>query len=115
MTTPIGKGFASVNVSLRKELELYANYRPIRALPGLKTRFDDLHLDLVVFRENTEGLYSGLEHEVVPGVIESLKIMTEKACMRISRYAFAFARRMGRKKISVIHKANIKIYLCITK
>jgi isocitrate dehydrogenase (NAD+) len=107
VTTPIGKGFPSVNVSLRKELELYANYRPIRALPGLKTRFDDLHLDLVVFRENTEGLYSGLEHEVVPGVIESLKIMTEKACLRISKYAFAFARRMGRKKISVIHKANI--------
>jgi isocitrate dehydrogenase (NAD+) len=107
ITTPIGKGFKSVNVALRKDLELYANFRPARALPGINTRFSDLDLDLIVFRENTEGLYSGLEHEVVPGVVESLKIITERACLRISRYAFAFARRMKRKKITVVHKANI--------
>ena len=107
VTTPVGKGFKSVNVSLRKALDLYVNYRPARALPGLQSRFADLDLDLVVFRENTEGLYSGLEHEVVPGVVESLKIITEKASTRISRYAFAYARRRGRKKISAIHKANI--------
>jgi isocitrate dehydrogenase (NAD+) len=107
IATPIGKGFKSVNVALRKALDLYANFRPARALPGIKTRFSDLNLDLVVFRENTEGLYSGLEHEVVPGVVESLKIITERACLRISRYAFAFARRMKRKKITVVHKANI--------
>ncbi len=107
IATPIGKGFKSVNVALRKELELYANYRPAQALPGINTRFSDLNLDLVVFRENTEGLYSGLEHEVVPGVVESLKIISERACLRISHYAFAFARRMKRKKITVVHKANI--------
>lgn len=107
VATPIGKGFRSVNVALRKSLDLYANYRPARSLPGLASRFADLNLDLVVFRENTEGLYSGLEHEVVPGVVESLKIITERASLRISKYAFAFARRMKRKKISVIHKANI--------
>ncbi len=107
VTTPIGGGFASVNVALRKHFELYANFRPIRALPGVQTRFSDLNLDLVIFRENTEDLYAGLEHEVVPGVVESLKIITEKASLRISRFAFAYARREGRKKISVIHKANI--------
>jgi len=107
ITTPIGKGFSSVNVSLRKALDLYVNYRPARALPGVKTPFSDRGLDLVIFRENTEGLYSGLEHEVVPGVVESLRIITEKASLRISEYAFAFARKMGRKRISAIHKANI--------
>jgi len=107
VTTPIGGGFASVNVALRKHFELYANFRPVRALPGVQTRFSDLNLDMVIFRENTEDLYAGLEHEVVPGVVESLKIITEKASLRISRFAFGYARREGRKKISVIHKANI--------
>jgi isocitrate dehydrogenase (NAD+) len=105
ITTPIGGGFASINVQLRKRFELYANFRPINNLPGLETRFGNI--DLIVFRENTEGLYSGIEHEVVPGVVESLKIMTEKACTRISKYAFEWARRFQRKKIHAIHKANI--------
>ena len=107
VTTPVGEGFRSVNVSLRKALELYANYRPARFLRGVETPFSDRELDLVVFRENTEGLYSGLEHEVVPGVVESLKIITEKASLRISEYAFAFAKRAGRKQVAAIHKANI--------
>jgi isocitrate dehydrogenase (NAD+) len=107
ITTPIGGGFKSVNVALRKHFDLYANFRPVRVLPGVKTRFSDLPLDMVIFRENTEDLYAGLEHEVVPGVVESLKIITEKASLRISHFAFAYARREGRKKISVIHKANI--------
>ena len=107
ISTPIGEGFPSVNVALRKAFDLYANFRPVRPLPGVKTRFSDLPLDMVIFRENTEDLYSGLEHEVVPGVVESLKIITEKASLRISHYAFAYARREGRKKVSVIHKANI--------
>ncbi|MDA1311836.1 MAG: isocitrate dehydrogenase (NAD(+)) [Acidobacteria bacterium] len=107
IATPIGTGFSSVNVSLRKTLDLYANFRPARALPGVKTPFSDRGLDLIVVRENTEGLYSGLEHEVVPGVVESLRIITEKASLRISEYAFAFARKAGRKKVSAIHKANI--------
>jgi isocitrate dehydrogenase (NAD+) len=105
ITTPIGGGFSSVNVALRRRFELYANFRPIRSLPGLPTRYPDL--DLVVIRENTEGLYSGIEHEVVPGVVESLKIITEKASTRIARFAFAYARKAGRKKIHAIHKANI--------
>ncbi len=105
IATPIGGGFPSINVALRKALDLYANFRPVRNLPGLTTRFGDV--DLVIFRENTEGLYSGLEHEVIPGVVESLKIITERASTRISRYAFEYARRVGRKKISCIHKANI--------
>jgi isocitrate dehydrogenase (NAD+) len=96
-----------VNVALRKAFDLYANYRPVRLLPGVKTRFSDLAVDLVIFRENTEDLYAGLEHEVVPGVVESLKIITEKASLRIARHAFAFSRRQGRQKVSVIHKANI--------
>lgn len=107
ITTPIGKGFSSVNVSLRRALDLYANFRPARALPGVETPFADRGLDLIVFRENTEGLYSGLEHEVVPGVVESLKIITEKASTRIAEYAFAYAKKAGRKRISAIHKANI--------
>ncbi|MBK6796161.1 MAG: isocitrate dehydrogenase (NAD(+)) [Acidobacteria bacterium] len=105
LTTPVGKGFASVNVRLRKTLDLYANLRPVRNIPGLVTPFGDLNL--VVVRENTEGLYSGIEHEVIPGVVESLKIITEKASTRIARYAFEYARREGRKKITAIHKANI--------
>ena len=105
VTTPIGGGFASINVELRKRFELYANFRPIRNLPHIPTRYPDV--DLIIVRENTEGLYSGIEHEVVPGVVESLKIMTEKACTRISRFAFEYARKNKRKKIHAIHKANI--------
>ena len=103
--TPIGSGFESVNVRLRKKLDLYSNLRPVRNLPGVESRFGDI--DLVIVRENTEGLYSGLEHEVIPGVVESLKIMTDKACTRISIFAFEFARKYGRKKVTVVHKANI--------
>ena len=105
LTTPVGTGFTSVNVRLRKTLDLYANLRPVRNLPGLVTPFGDL--DLVVVRENTEDLYSGLEHVVVPGVVESLKIITEKASTRIARFAFEYARRENRKKVTAIHKANI--------
>jgi isocitrate dehydrogenase (NAD+) len=105
LTTPVGTGFTSVNVRLRKTLDLYANLRPVRNLPGLVTPFGDL--DLVVVRENTEDLYSGLEHIVVPGVVESLKIITEKASTRIARFAFEYARRENRKKVTAIHKANI--------
>jgi isocitrate dehydrogenase (NAD+) len=105
VTTPIGGGFPSINVALRKKFELYANFRPIRNLPSVATRYPDV--DLVVIRENTEGLYSGIEHEVVPGVVESLKIITEKASTRIAKFAFEYARKMGRKKIHAIHKANI--------
>ena len=106
-TTPIGGGHQSINVVLRKKLGLYVNFRPVITLPGLKTRFDDLSLDIAIFRENTEDLYAGLEHEVVPGVVESLKIITENASLRIARAAFQFARRESRKKVSAIHKANI--------
>jgi len=105
ITTPVGKGFTSVNVGLRKTLDLYANLRPVRALPNIPCRNPDL--DLVVVRENTESLYSGLEHEVVTGVVESLKIITEKASTRIARFAFAYARNENRKKITAVHKANI--------
>jgi isocitrate dehydrogenase (NAD+) len=105
ITTPIGGGFSSINVELRKRFELFANFRPIRNLPHVPTRYPDV--DLIIIRENTEGLYSGIEHEVVPGVVESLKIMTEKACTRISKFAFEYARNNNRKKIHVIHKANI--------
>jgi isocitrate dehydrogenase (NAD+) len=105
VTTPIGGGFSSINVELRKRFELYANFRPIRNLPHIPTRYPDV--DLIIFRENTEGLYSGIEHEVVPGVVESLKIITEKASTRISRFAFEWARKNKRKKIHAIHKANI--------
>jgi isocitrate dehydrogenase (NAD+) len=104
-TTPIGKGFTSVNVGLRKALDLYANVRPIRSLPGIPTNYPEL--DLVIMRENTEDLYAGLEHVVVPGVVESLKIITEKASTRIARYAFEFARSHARKKVTAVHKANI--------
>ncbi|MGE5206760.1 MAG: isocitrate/isopropylmalate dehydrogenase family protein, partial [Chlamydiota bacterium] len=105
VTTPIGGGFPSINVALRKHFELYANFRPIRNLPHIPTRYPDV--DLIIVRENTEGLYSGIEHEVVPGVVESLKIITEKACLRIARFAFEYARKNRRKKIHTIHKANI--------
>jgi isocitrate dehydrogenase (NAD+) len=105
ITTPIGKGFTSVNVGLRKALDLYANLRPVRALPNVPCRNPEL--DLVVVRENTESLYAGLEHIVVPGVVESLKIITEKASTRIARFAFAYAKDEKRKKITVVHKANI--------
>lgn len=105
LTTPIGTGFASANVALRKALDLYACLRPVHNLPGISTRFGDV--DLVVVRENTEGLYSGIEHEVVPGVVESLKVTTERACKRISEFAFAYARRCGRRRVTVVHKANI--------
>jgi isocitrate dehydrogenase (NAD+) len=105
LTTPVGTGFTSVNVRLRKTLDLYANLRPVRNLPGLVTPFGDL--DMVVVRENTEDLYSGIEHVVVPGVVESLKIITEKASTRIARFAFDYARRENRKKVTAIHKANI--------
>src|ERR671922_191026 len=105
LTTPIGTGFTSVNVRLRKTLDLYANLRPVKTLPGITTPFGEL--DLVVVRENTEDLYSGLEHVVVPGVVESLKIITERASTRIARFAFDYARRENRKKITAVHKANI--------
>jgi isocitrate dehydrogenase (NAD+) len=105
ITTPVGKGFTSVNVGLRKALDLYANLRPVRALPNVPARYPEL--DLVVVRENTEDLYAGIEHVVVPGVVESIKIITEKASTRIARYAFEFARREGRRKVTAVHKANI--------
>jgi isocitrate dehydrogenase (NAD+) len=105
VTTPVGGGFPSINVALRKKFELYANFRPIRNLPHIPTRYPDV--DLIIIRENTEGLYSGLEHEVVPGVVESLKIMTERASTRIAKFAFEYARKNNRKKIHAIHKANI--------
>src|ERR1700738_3984456 len=105
VATPIGGGFASINVELRKRFELFANFRPIRNLPHIPTRYPGV--DLIVVRENTEGLYSGIEHEVVPGVVESLKIITEKASTRVSRFAFEYARKNKRKKIHSIHKANI--------
>lgn len=105
MTTPVGKGFTSVNVGMRKALDLFANVRPIKALPNVECRYPEL--DLVIMRENTESLYAGLEHVVVPGVVESLKIITEKASTRIARHSFEFARREGRKKATAMHKANI--------
>lgn len=105
VATPIGGGFPSINVALRKRFELFANFRPICNLPALPTRYPEV--DLIIIRENTEGEYSGIEHEVVPGVVESLKIITEKASTRIARFAFEYARKHGRHKIHAIHKANI--------
>lgn len=105
VTTPVGEGFSSVNVELRQTFELFANLRPIKNLPGVKARYQDV--DLIIVRENTEGLYSGIEHEVVPGVMESLKIITEKASTRIAKFAFEYARKNGRKKVTAVHKANI--------
>ncbi|HVR71229.1 MAG TPA: isocitrate/isopropylmalate dehydrogenase family protein [Vicinamibacteria bacterium] len=103
--TPVGTGHRSVNVELRKRLDLYANLRPVKTLPGVKSRYDGV--DLVVVRENTEDLYSGLEHVVVPGVVESIKIITEKASTRIARFAFAYARAKARRQVAAVHKANI--------
>lgn len=105
VTTPIGTGFQSINVRLRKILDLYANLRPVHSLPNVKSRYEDV--DVVVVRENTESLYAGLEHEVVPGVVESLKIITERASTRIARFAFEYARKKGRKRVTAVHKANI--------
>src|SRR5207248_6272986 len=105
VTTPVGGGFSSINVALRQKFELFANFRPIKNLPGLKTRYPDL--DIIVVRENTEDLYAGLEHEILPGVVQSLKIITEKASTRIAEFAFSYAKRHGRKKVHAIHKANI--------
>jgi isocitrate dehydrogenase (NAD+) len=105
VTTPVGTGFSSINVRLRKTLDLYANLRPVLSMPNILTRYEGI--DLVVVRENTEDLYSGLEHEVVPGVVESLKIITEKASTRIARYAFDYAVTHGRHRVTAVHKANI--------
>lgn len=105
ITTPIGTGFSSANVTLRKALDLFASVRPVKSIPGLETPFRDVNL--IVIRENTEGLYSGLEHRVAPGIVESLKVMTEHACTRISRYAFELAERQGRRRVTAVHKANI--------
>src|SRR4051794_41068409 len=105
VTTPVGEGFSSVNVELRQSFDLYANLRPIKNLPGVKARYDNV--DLIIVRENTEGQYSGIEHEVVPGVMESLKIITEKASTRIAEFAFYYATTNRRKKIAAVHKANI--------
>jgi isocitrate dehydrogenase (NAD+) len=105
LTTPIAEGFTSVNVGLRKALDLYANLRPVRNLTGVQSRFADVNL--IIVRENTEDLYAGLEHQIVPGVVESLKIITEKASTRISRFAFEYARAAGRRRVTAIHKANI--------
>jgi isocitrate dehydrogenase (NAD+) len=103
--TPVGGGHRSVNVEMRKTLDLYANVRPVHTMHGVKSRYQDV--DIVVIRENTEDLYSGLEHVVVPGVVESIKIITEKASTRIAKYAFDYARKNGRKRVTAIHKANI--------
>ena len=105
VTTPIGGGFTSINVTLRRKFELFANFRPVKSLPGLKTNYPGI--DLVIVRENMEDLYAGLEHEVVPGVVQALKIITEKGSTRIAKFAFDYARKHGRKKIHAIHKANI--------
>jgi isocitrate dehydrogenase (NAD+) len=103
--TPIAGGFKSANVVLRQALELYACVRPVKSIPGLATRFEGV--DLVLVRENTEGLYSGLEHRVAPGIVESIKVVTERACLRIAEYAFALAEREGRRTVTAVHKANI--------
>src|ERR1051326_4167208 len=105
VTPPVGTGFASINVRLRKALDLYANLRPVKSMPNILTRYENV--DLIVVRENTEDLYSGLEHEVVPGVVESLKIITERASTRIARFAFEYARTHARKRVTAVHKANI--------
>jgi isocitrate dehydrogenase (NAD+) len=107
VTTPVAGGFQSVNVALRKALDLFANVRPVRTLPGIKTRFQDVHIDMVIFRENTEDLYSGLEHEIVKDVVTSLKVITRMASEKIARYAFGYAQKNGRKQVTAIHKANI--------
>jgi isocitrate dehydrogenase (NAD+) len=103
--TPIGKGFRSVNVTLRQALDLYANVRPVRSLPGVEPRFEGT--DIVIVRENTEDLYAGLELMIMPGIAQSIKLITEKGCRRICEYAFAYAERLGRKRVTAVHKANI--------
>jgi isocitrate dehydrogenase (NAD+) len=107
VTTPIAEGFQSVNVALRKTLDLFANVRPIKTMPGIKTRFSDTAIDMVIFRENTEDLYSGLEHEIVKDVVTSIKVITRTASERIARYAFTYAQKNGRQRVVAIHKANI--------
>ncbi|HZE13256.1 MAG TPA: isocitrate/isopropylmalate dehydrogenase family protein [Chthoniobacterales bacterium] len=107
VTTPVAEGFQSVNVALRKTLDLFANVRPVKTLPGVKTRFSDTAIDMVIFRENTEDLYSGLEHEIVKDVVTSLKVITRTASERIARYAFSYAQKYGRERVVAIHKANI--------
>ena len=107
VTTPVAGGFQSVNVALRKALDLFANVRPVKTLPGIRTRFQDVPIDMVIFRENTEDLYSGLEHEIVRDVVTSLKVITRTASERIARYAFNYARKNGRRQVIAIHKANI--------
>src|SRR5579884_1885398 len=104
-TTPVGRGFRSINVRLRQDLDLYASVRPVSSLPGLNTPYENV--DLVVVRENTEGLYAGQEHVVVPGVVESLRIVTRTACERIVRYAFELARHAGRRRVTFCHKADV--------
>ena len=106
VATPVAGGFQSVNVALRKKMDLYANVRPVRTLPGVKTRYMDVTIDMVIFRENTEDVYSGLEHEVIPDVVESLKIITRRASIRIAEAAFSYAVN-GRKRVTAVHKANI--------
>jgi isocitrate dehydrogenase (NAD+) len=103
--TPIGKGFQSVNVRLRRALDLYASLRPVKSLAGVESRFENV--DLVIVRENTEGLYAGIENVVVPGVVESLKVVTDRACTRIGEFAFAYARSHGRRKVTAAHKATV--------
>lgn len=105
ITTIVAKGFASVNVEMRKKLDLYANLRPVRNVPGVQTRYENVNL--VVIRENTEDLYSGLEHMITPGVTQSLKIITREASIRIARFTFEYARVRGRQKVTAVHKANI--------
>lgn len=105
LTTPVGKGFRSVNVALRKALDLYVSLRPVRSLPGVETPYDDV--DIVVFRENTEGLYSGMEHEPVPGVVETLRMVTEAASARLARFAFEYCRWEGRRQVHLVHNASI--------
>ncbi|MGA2595528.1 MAG: isocitrate/isopropylmalate family dehydrogenase [Bryobacteraceae bacterium] len=107
VTTPIGGGFPSVNVALRKALDLYANVRPVHSLPGVKSRFSDVKIDMVIFRENTEDLYAGLENEIVKDVVTGLKVITRTASLRIAKAAFEYSRKNGRKKVTAIHKANI--------
>jgi len=107
VTTPVAGGYTSVNVALRKRLELFANVRPVRQLPGLQTRYAGVVIDLVIFRENTEDLYAGLEHEVVDGVVTSLKVITRAASTRIARHAFEYARKLKRRRVTAVHKANI--------
>ena len=107
VTTPVAGGYQSVNVALRKRFDLFANFRPVITIPGIRSRFDDLNLNIAIFRENTEDLYSGLEQEIVPGVVTGIKVITRTASERIARKAFEFAQREGRKKVVAIHKANI--------